>query len=74
MKNYHITAVIEKEDDFYVSLCPELDIGSQGKTIEEAKNNLREAVELFFESASNNEIKSRLHNDLFITQMEIAVG
>ena len=74
MKNYHITAVIEKEDDLYVSLCPELDIGSQGKTIEEAKNNLREAVELFFESASNNEIKSRLHNDLFITQMEIAVG
>jgi predicted RNase H-like HicB family nuclease len=42
------TAVIEKEGDGYVSLCPELDIASQGDTIEEAKNNLIEAIELFF--------------------------
>jgi len=42
------TAIIHKEDDVYVSLCPELDIASQGMNIEEAKGNLKEAVELFF--------------------------
>ena len=47
-----LTALIEREGDGYVSLCPELDVASQGKTIEEARDNLREALELFFESAS----------------------
>jgi predicted RNase H-like HicB family nuclease len=46
------TAIIEKEGDLYVSLCPELDIASQGKTVEEAKANLTDALELFFETAS----------------------
>lgn len=55
----YFTAVIEKEDDMFVGLCPELDIASQGFTIEEAKSNLKEAVELFFEYASESEIKSR---------------
>ena len=52
-----LTAIIEREGDGYVSLCPELDIASQGDTIEEARNNLREAVELFFEAASPNKIR-----------------
>lgn len=52
-----LTAIIHKEDDIYVSLCPELDIASQGENIEEAKGNLKEAVELFFECASAEEIK-----------------
>jgi predicted RNase H-like HicB family nuclease len=51
-----LTIVIHKEDDFYVSICPELDIASQGSNIEEAKDNLKEAVELFFECASKEEI------------------
>ena len=51
-----LTAIIEREDDGYVSFCPELDIASQGFTIEEARDNLREALELFFETASSNEI------------------
>ncbi len=42
-----ITALIEREGDGFVSLCPELDIASQGDTIEEARENLREALELF---------------------------
>ncbi|OOP55168.1 MAG: hypothetical protein AYP45_16325 [Candidatus Brocadia carolinensis] len=69
-----LTAIIEREGDGYVSLCPELDIASQGDTIEQARDNLREALELFFESASTEEIKHRLHNDVFITQVEVAVG
>ncbi len=70
----HFTAIIEREDDGYVALCPELDIASQGDTIEEAKINLQEAIELFFEHTSKNEIVSRLKNDIFITNMQIAVG
>ena len=60
-----LTAVIEREGDGYVSLCPELDIASQGHKIEQARNNLREAVELFFETASSNEIQTRLHEKEF---------
>ena len=51
-----LTAIIEREGDGYVSLCPELDIASQGDTIEEARANLGEAVGLFFECASSEEI------------------
>ena len=69
-----LTALIEREGDGYVSLCPELDIASQGGTIEAARDNLREALELFFESASPEEIKQRLHDEVFITQVEVTVG
>jgi predicted RNase H-like HicB family nuclease len=68
------TALIEKEDNMFVSLCPELDIASQGYSIEEAKTNLREAVELFFEFASKEEIKERLHYEVFITPLEVNIG
>ena len=63
-KKIELTAVIEKEDNVYISLCPELDIASQGKTQEEAKSNLIEALELFYETASENEISKQLRNDL----------
>jgi predicted RNase H-like HicB family nuclease len=69
-----LTAIIEREAGGYVSLCPELDIASQGDTVEMAKDNLREALELFFETASPEEIKLRLHEDIFVTQVEVAVG
>jgi predicted RNase H-like HicB family nuclease len=69
-----LTALIEREGDGYVSLCPELDIASQGETIESARDNLREALELFFETASPEEIKQRLHEEVFITQVEVTVG
>ena len=54
-----LTAIIEREGESYVSLCPEFDIASQGDTIEEARKNLREALELFFETASPTEIRAR---------------
>lgn len=58
--NYQMTAVIEREGDGYVALCPQMDIASQADSIEEARDNLREAVELFMESASPEEIKKRV--------------
>ena len=68
------TAVIEREDDSYVALCPELDIASQGESVEEARLNLKEAIELFFETASKQEILERLHEEVFITRLEVAIG
>ena len=69
-----LTAIIEREGEGYVSLCPEVDVASQGATVQEASTNLREAVELFFETASATEIKQRLHDEVYITRLEVAVG
>ena len=69
-----MTAIIEREDDGFVSLCPELDIASQGATIEEARTNLIEALTLFFETASPSEVARRLHSEVFVTQVEVPVG
>jgi predicted RNase H-like HicB family nuclease len=69
-----LTAIIEREGSGYVSLCPELDIASQGESVEQARDNLQEALELFFETASTLEIKQRLHGEVFVTQVEVAVG
>jgi predicted RNase H-like HicB family nuclease len=68
------TALLQREDDGWVALCPELDVASQGASIEEAKQNLREAVELFLESASEEEIRQRLHADTYLSPLEVDVG
>lgn len=68
------TAIIEKEGSLYVALCPELDVASQGTTVEEATANLKEAVELFLECADSEEIKRRLHTQVFVTRFEAAHG
>lgn len=54
-----VTAVIEREGDGFVSLCPELDIASQGDTVEEA---------------SPAEIVDRFHREVYVTHLDIAVG
>jgi len=69
-----LTAITIREDGGYVSLCPELDIASQADTIEKARENLREALELFFESASPTDIQIRLHEEIYIIRLEVAVG
>lgn len=68
------TAIIEREGNGYVSLCPELDVASQGDSIEEARNNLVEAIELLLENASSNEILERLHDEVLITRLEVSIG
>jgi predicted RNase H-like HicB family nuclease len=69
-----VTAIIEREGDGYVALCPEFDVASQGETLEEARMNLLEALELFLESASPAEIQGRLHSEVYVTRLEVAVG
>ena len=72
--NKQLTAIIEREGDGYVALCPEVDVASQGASVNEASANLREAVELFFETATSAEIQQRLHDEVYITRLEVAVG
>lgn len=69
-----LTAFIEKEENMYVALCPELDVASQGKTVEEARFNLQEAIELFLETASPQEIKERLHSEVYVAPIEVHVA
>jgi predicted RNase H-like HicB family nuclease len=68
------TAIIERDGDGYVALCPELDIASQGDTIEEARGNLQEALALFLETASSEEIRDRLREEVYVTRVEVALG
>lgn len=69
-----LTAIIEREGDGYVALCPQLDIASQGDSVDEARTNLQEALELFFETASPGEVSERLHSEIYVTQVEVPVG
>lgn len=69
-----LTAIIEREGDGYVALCPEFDVASQGDTVDEARKNLQEALDLFFESASPEEIRDRLRAEVYVTQVEVALG
>jgi predicted RNase H-like HicB family nuclease len=74
MQTRQLVAIIEREGDGYVSLCPVVDVASQGTTIDEARTNLIEALELFFETADASETQSRMHGEVFVTRLEVAVG
>jgi predicted RNase H-like HicB family nuclease len=73
-RSEQLTAIIEREGDGYTALCPELDVASQGSTVEEARANLREAVELFFETADASEVERRLHSEVYVTRLDVARG
>ena len=66
--NRRLTAIVEREGDGYVSLCPQLDVASQGDTVAEARDNLIEAVTLFFETASVGEVDERFEQHLISLQ------
>ena len=72
--NQKLTAIIEREGDGFVALCSELDIASQGGSIEEARSNLQEALELFYETASEQEVQRSLKREVYITQVEVVVA
>ena len=69
-----VTAIIERDGDGYVALCPEFDVASQGDTIEDARGNLREALELLLETADPSEIQRRWRSDVFVTRLDVEVG
>lgn len=67
-QNITLTGIIHRDSgtDWYVALCPEIDVASQGKTVEEAREALAEAITLFFETASPEEISRRMPSDIYI--------
>jgi predicted RNase H-like HicB family nuclease len=69
-----LSCQIDREGDGYVSLCPELGVASEGDTIEQARANLIEAVELFFETADASEVQARLATEVAFTPIELKVG
>jgi predicted RNase H-like HicB family nuclease len=68
------TAVIYREDGGYVALCPELDVASQGDSVEEASSNLREAVELFLDTTDPSEVATRTCEELHVASLEVRAG
>ncbi len=72
--NRRLTAIVEREGDGYVALCPEVDVASQGYTVAEARDNLKEALTLFFETAPEGEVDRRLRGEIYVTHVEVAVG
>jgi predicted RNase H-like HicB family nuclease len=73
MLTKRLTAVIIKEEKWYVARCLELGVVSQGKTVEEAQANLREAVELYIESFGHEEIPAEM-GEVMLYPMEVAVN
>ena len=74
MSRRTFTALVQREGDGWVALCPELDVASQGDTVELAKANLQEAVELFLETAADAEIQQRLHAETYLSPLEVDIG
>ena len=74
MQTTTFSAVVEKGDDMFVSLCLELDVASQSATVEAAVENLKEAVELFLEHAADSEIARRMHSPVYFTRFEATHG
>lgn len=66
------TAVINKEGKWYVAHCVELGVVSQGKTIEEAQANLKEAVELYIESFGIEDLPSN-SGEIVLYPLEVTV-
>ncbi len=72
--NKRLTAIVERDGDGFVALCPELDIASQGESVSQARRNLEEALTLFFEVATPKEIERRSKREFYVTDVEVAVG
>ncbi len=72
--NRQLPAIVEREGDGYVALCPEVDVASQGDTVAEARDNLAEALSLFFETTSAEEVDRRLRSEVYVTRVEVSVG
>jgi predicted RNase H-like HicB family nuclease len=68
-----LTAIIVKEENWYVAHCMELGVVSQGKTIEDAQGNLREAVELYLESFGTEDIPKNT-GEIVLYPLEVTVS
>lgn len=71
--SYTFSAIVEKEGKLFVALCPELDVASQGKSVDTALANLKEALGLYLETASPKELKAALSSRPLVTTLEVTV-
>jgi len=72
---YKASVMIEKDDYGYFAYCPELEgCLSQGDSLEEVLANIREAIELYVETLSEDERKELLSKDLLTTSIEVKVA
>lgn len=67
---YKVTVIVQKDDDWYVAKCLENSVASQGKTVEEAIDNLKEALELYYEDTPAEQDKQK---QMFVTTLEVSV-
>jgi predicted RNase H-like HicB family nuclease len=70
---YKLSAIIEQEEGLYVALCPELDIASQGESLEKALANLKEALQLYLETADSSELNLPKQPP-FLTTLEVSTA
>jgi predicted RNase H-like HicB family nuclease len=73
--SYKVIVVIEKDEYGYYAYCPELEgCQTQGDTLEEVLDNIREAIELYLETLSEDEIMAFLSKEILTTSLEVEVG
>ncbi|MGR3309685.1 MAG: type II toxin-antitoxin system HicB family antitoxin [Candidatus Brocadiales bacterium] len=78
MKAYKLTAILWKEEQGYVSKCPELGVASAGDTVEDALKNLKEASELYLEKAKALGVLKKIEGELqseekFTSPFEVSI-
>ena len=71
--NFRGTIIIEREEDWFVATCIENNIASQGKTIDEATENLKEAIALFYEDEADDKLMLPKEKQVYITSLEMAL-
>ena len=73
--SYKVSVIIEKDKYGYYAYCPELEgCQTQGDSLEEVLNNIKEAIELYLETLSKDEIKTSLSKEILTTSLEVRVG
>lgn len=73
--SYKVSVVIEKDDAGYYAYCPELEgCQTQGNSVEEVMKNIKEAIDLYVETLSEEERKERLSKEILTTTLEVRVA
>jgi len=72
---YKVNVIIEKDEYGYYAYCPELEgCQTQGDSLEKVLSNIKEAIELYLETLSKDEIKTFLSKEILTTSLEVKVG
>ena len=72
---YKVNVIIEKDEYGYYAYCPELEgCQTQGDSLEEVLSNIKEAIRLYLETLSKDEIKTFLSKEILTKSLEVKVG